>query len=151
MRQHGFSYVVMMFLVAIAAIVSVRALENSLITERRDKETELLLRGTAYRNAIRDYYVNSPGTGRVFPKQLKDLLYDKRHVRPTRPLRKLFRDPMSDDGQWDLVRNEDGDLIGVRSRSVVKPLKRAGFEPEFGSFTNAQHYSDWKFIYQPQQ
>lgn len=149
MRQHGFSYVVVMFLVAIASIASVRALESTLVSERRDKEAELLWRGMAYRDAIRDYYVNSPGTGNVYPKELKDLLYDSRRVRMTRPLRKLYRDPMTDDGQWAPVRNDAGDLIGIRSRSTVKPLKQAGFPLELASFKNAQHYSDWKFVYKP--
>lgn len=149
MRQNGFSYVVVMFLVAIAAVVSVRGLESTLMVERHDKESELLWRGTAYRNAIREYYINGPGTGRAYPRELKDLLYDRRLVRPTRPMRKLYRDPMTADGEFEPVRNQSGDIIGVRSRSLVKPLKQAGFAPEYASFTNAQHYSDWKFTYEP--
>jgi hypothetical protein len=56
---------------------------------------------------------------------------------------------MTADGQWGLVRNASGELIGVFSRSPVKPLKRAGFPAELAGFENAQHYSDWKFVYQP--
>lgn len=149
MRQQGFSYVVVMFLVAVLSIVSVRALETTITNERRDKEAELLWRGAAYRDAIRDYYINSPGTAQAYPQQLSDLLYDGRFTVPRKPLRKLYLDPMSDDGQWELVHNDAGKLIGVRSRSTLKPLKQAGFPPEQASFTNAQHYSDWNFVFQP--
>lgn len=149
MHQRGFSYVVVMFLVAIVSIVSVRALETTLTNERRDKETELLWRGQAYRDAIRDYYVNSPGSVQSYPQQVSDLLYDARFTVPRRPLRKAYLDPMMEDGQWELVRNAAGRLIGVRSRSALKPVKRAGFPPDLAGFTDAQHYSDWNFVYQP--
>lgn len=147
--ERGFSYVVVMFLVAVTAIISVRALESILVTERRDKEAELLWRGMAYRNAIRDYYLDSPGTVHNFPPQLSTLLLDERFTRPRRPLRRLYRDPMTEDGDWGLVYNNDGALIGVYSRSSGKPLKQAGFVPELQAFAGTQHYSDWKFVFQP--
>lgn len=149
MRERGFSYVVVMFLVAILSIVSVRALETTLTAERRDKEAELLWRGLAYRDAIRDYYVNAPGTAQTYPQQLSDLLYDGRFTVPRRPLRRLYRDPMTEDGQWELVHNEAGRVIGVRSRSTLKPLKQDGFSADLASFAGAAHYSDWQFVYQP--
>lgn len=150
-RQQGFSYVVVMFLVGVLSIVSVRALENTLMTERRDLEAELLWRGAAYRDAIRQYYLGGPGTAQSYPQKLADLLEDKRLTRPTRPLRRLYRDPLTAGGQWGLVQNENGDLIGVRSLSAVKPIKRAGFASEYAGFTEAQRYSDWQFVYLPAQ
>lgn len=147
-KQGGFSYVVVMFLVAVTAVLAVRALENTLQTERRNKEVELLWRGTAYRHAIQQYYQNSPGSARSYPAELENLLYDTRLVRPTRPLRKLYRDPMTESG-WALMRDENGAVIGVHSTSQVKPIKQAGFPQDLQHFTNAQHYSDWKFFYKP--
>lgn len=147
-RQTGFSYVMVMFMVAVLSIVSVRALETTLTRERRDKEAQLLEVGTAYMNAIRQYYAEAPGTAKSYPMQLKDLLYDGRLTRPTRPLRKLFRDPVTGSGEWGLVRSEAGAIMGVYSLSNAKPFKRAGFGPELQSFNGAQHYSDWKFVYQ---
>jgi hypothetical protein len=125
-RQGGFSYVIAMFLIAVLTIASVRALENTLTSERRDKEVEILWRGMAYREAIRIYYSNSPGTDKSFPQELKDLLYDPR-----------------------LVRNEEGRVIGVYPNSSAMPVKQAGFPDELANFIGAKHYSDWKFIYQP--
>jgi type II secretory pathway pseudopilin PulG len=147
-REEGFSYVIAMFLVAVVSISAVRAIENSLTIERRDKEAEALWRGQAYRNAIRMYYENSPGTSKSYPQELTDLLYDARLVRPARPLRKLYTDPLSG-GTWNVVRNEAGRIIGVYSNLNVVPFKRAGFPDELASFATAEHYSDWKFIYQP--
>lgn len=149
MRQQGFSYVVVMFLVAALSLAAVRALERTIVAERRDKEAELLWRGMAYRAAIRDYYLNAPGTAQSFPHQLSDLLLDDRFNRLRRPLRKSYRDPMTDNGEWELLRDEDGLLIGVQSRSTLKPLKRSGFPPELAGFDDAQHYSNWQFIYKP--
>lgn len=149
-QQGGFSYVIVMFLVAALSLASVRALENTFVAEQRDKEEELLWRGAAYREAIRDYYVNAPGSAHSYPEQLSELLYDGRFTNPRRHLRKSYRDPMAADGQWELVRNEDGRLIGVRSRSDVRPVKRAGFVEELANFANAQRYSDWQFVYVPE-
>jgi len=146
--QGGFSYVVVMFLVAISAVVAVRALENTLVTEQRNKEDELLWRGMAYLKAISQYYQNSPGAAKGYPVELKDLLHDTRLVRPTRPLRKLYRDPMTE-AEWAVLRDEGGAVIGVYSTSQTRPIKRAGFPPELQHFMNAQHYSDWKFVFKP--
>lgn len=150
-RQQGFSYVVVMFLIAVLSIVSVRALENTAMTERRHLEEELMWRGMAYREAIRQFYRGGPGSANSYPATLEQLLYDERLTRPTRPLRKLYRDPMTPQGEWGLVRNDSGAVIGVYSLSPARPLKRAGFPPELAAFNNAQHYSDWKFVYQPAQ
>ena len=147
-QEQGFSYVIVMFLVAVLSITAVRALENTLTRERRDKEAETLWRGLAYREAIRIYYESSPGTGKSYPQELKDLLYDSRLVRPTRPLRRLYTDPLSG-GAWTVIRNEEGRIIGVRPNSNTVPLKQAGFPDTLDAFTGAKHYSDWKFVYQP--
>lgn len=148
-EQKGFSYPVAMFLVAVVALVSVRALENSMTAERREKERDLLATGMAYRNAIGLYYENSPGTAKAFPPELKALLLDERATRMRRPLRKLYRDPMTGRKEWGIVRSESGTVMGVYSTSHLKPLKTGGFPVELNSFTNAKHYRQWQFVYQP--
>lgn len=147
--QRGFSYVVVMFLVAFVAIASVRALENVRTAERREKEASLLWVGTAYRNAIATYHGGSPGEQKTYPKKLKDLLYDERQANPNRPLRKLYRDPITGSPDWGLVKDAKGNITGVYSLSTEAPVKRAGFPPELAAFAGAQQYSDWKFVYQP--
>lgn len=148
-KESGFSYVIVMFLVAVLSIVSVRALEITLTREKRDKEAQLLEIGTAYLRAIEQYYNEAPGTARSYPAELSALLYDERLTRPQRPLRKLFRDPITGSATWGVIRNPAGAVIGVHSLSDAKPFKQKGFPIELQSFNGAQRYSDWKFIYQP--
>jgi len=150
-REGGFSYVIVMFLVGILSLAALRAIENTITNERRELEAELLWRGAAYREAIRRFHAGSPGETKKYPEELKDLLSDQRLTRPARPLRKLYRDPMSATGQWGVLRNERGEVIGVHSLSSVRPIKRNGFPKELADFTNAQHYSDWRFVYLPEQ
>src|SRR5471032_148267 len=102
-RQQGFSYVIVMFLVAVLSIVSVRALENTLTAERRDKEAQLLMIGQAYADAIAAYYNGSPGTEKRWPKKPDDLLLDARANSIVRPLRKLYRDPITGSKVWGYV------------------------------------------------
>ncbi|MYM67698.1 type II secretion system protein [Pseudoduganella sp. FT55W] len=148
-NQSGFSYVIVMFLVAVLSLVSVRALESTLTREKRDKEAQLLEIGMAYLKAIEQYYNEAPGSAQSYPAELDALLYDDRLTRPQRPLRKLFRDPISGSAEWGVVRNAAGAVIGVHSLSAGKPFKQQGFPAELQSFAGAQRYSDWKFIYQP--
>jgi len=150
-RQEGYSYAIVMFLLAVLAVISARALENDLTRERRDKEAELLRIGQIYQHAIEVYYNNSPGTVKQYPNSLDDLLSDTRPVKTQRPLRRLYQDPVTG-GAMDLIRQGDGDsgpIIGVRSSSTLAPLKTDGFAPELASFTHASSYRQWQFIYQP--
>ncbi|HTD05250.1 type II secretion system protein [Undibacterium sp.] len=148
-KEGGFSYLIAMFLVAVLAIISVRALENSLTAERRDKEAQLLMVGKAYRDAIRDYYEGTPGTAKAYPAELELLLLDTRPTRLVRRLRKLYRDPVTGSAEWGIVRSESGGVMGVFSLSTQKPYKSDGFPIELMSFTNAKRYQDWRFVYQP--
>lgn len=147
-RERGFSYVIVMFLVMVMSVVAVRALESTLTVEQYGKEVETLWQGNAYREAIRIYYENSPGTSKNYPQELTDLLFDARFVKPVRPLRKLYTNPLTG-GPWGVLRNDAGRIIGVYPKSDAAPLKQAGFSEAMASFTGAKRYSDWKFIYQP--
>ncbi|MFS2002652.1 type II secretion system protein [Duganella sp. CT11-25] len=149
--QGGFSYAIVMFLVAVLSLVSTRALENSLTSARRDKEAELLWVGQAYRRAIQEYYQNTQGSDKLYPAALKDLLEDTRPILLHRPLRRLYRDPITG-GDMVPIRQgggESGPIIGVRSASAQTPLKTDGFPTELANFTNAASYQGWQFIYEP--
>lgn len=147
-RERGYSYVVVMFLVAALSLVSVRALENTLTAERREKEAQLLLVGEAYRAAIRSYYENGDGSAKVYPLTLADLLKDGRASLIRRPLRKLYRDPITGSSEWGIITAESGGVKGVFSLANGKPIK-TGFTQEQVSFTNAVRYRDWRFEYAP--
>lgn len=146
-REAGFGYVMVLFLVAIASILSVRALENGGTQARREREEELLFVGSAYREAIRRYHDDSPGTAKEYPATLEALLLDPRTSTRRRPLRQLYRDPMTGDARWGLVLDAAGRVTGVYSLSTAVPLKRGGFDPALAGFAKASSYQDWKFVY----
>ena len=153
MRQQGFSYPIVMFLVAALTLISLRALENGATAARRDKETQLLLLGQTMRDAIQSYYVNTSGGAKMYPPRAGfwgALMDDTRNTRQQRHLRKVFRDPITGSADWGLVLTADGEHVqGVFSKSDLKPVKSAGFPPHLSSFTNARRYRDWRFTYEP--
>lgn len=112
---------------------------------RREKEKELLFIGEEYRNAIGSYFEKSPDKVKQYPQKLEDLLLDKRSPVPVRHLRRLYRDPMTEDGDWGLILLQ-GRITGVASKSRDKPIKIAGFPEKQKAFEGARHYADWQFL-----
>ncbi len=144
-RQGGFTYIGLMFAVAIAGIALAGTGVLWQMESRREKEKELLFIGEEYRRAIGSYYEKTPGGDKQFPEKLEDLLQDKRFPNPIRHLRRLYRDPMVADGEWELIRQQ-GRIMGVASRSTDKPIKVAGFTEEQNGFEGAVSYSEWRFL-----
>src|ERR1700757_4232510 len=98
----GFTYVGVLFLVALmgATLVAVAQVWHTQV--KRDKEAELLFVGNQFRRAIALYYERAPGGFRQYPKQLNDLLQDPRFPNIQRHLRKLYLDPMTGKAEWGL-------------------------------------------------
>lgn len=147
--QAGFSYVLVMFAVALMAIMAVRLLDIAATNEQRAREAELLYVGNAYREAIGVFYENTPGTVKRYPEKLSDLLQDPRTTTLQRPLRKLYRDPITSDIEWGLVRGGDKRITGVYSLSDKAPIKTDGFPAALKGFARAKEYRDWHFVYVP--
>jgi len=147
--QAGFSYVLVMFAVALLAIMAVRLLDIAATNEQRAREADLLYVGNAYREAIGVFYENTPGTVKRYPEQLSDLLQDPRTTTLQRPLRKLYRDPITSDVEWGLVRGGDERITGVYSLSDKAPIKTGGFPAVLAGFARAKQYRDWHFVYVP--
>jgi type II secretory pathway pseudopilin PulG len=145
--QRGFTYVIVMFAVAIAAIASTRAMEGMAAAMRQSREEELLNVGQMYRDAIRSYHDNSLGVLPEYPKSLDALLEDDRTSTKRRHLRKKFPDPLTGES-FGLVIVDDR-IVGVYSKSVKRPQKIGGFTKENETFANAISYQDWKFVHQP--
>jgi len=145
MHQSGFTYLAVLFAVAIigAVLGSTAVVWHAQV--QRDKEQELLFIGHAFRNAISTYYEQSPGANKQYPKKLEDLLEDKRHTRLTRHLRKIFVDPMTGSKEWGLVKGPGDSIMGVHSLSDRKPIKIGNFDEADREFRSAVTYADWKF------
>jgi type II secretory pathway pseudopilin PulG len=143
--QRGFTYLTVLFMVAILggglALIG-EMWEN---TTRREKEAELLFVGHQYRKAIERYFLSGPQ--RQYPRTLEELLKDPRRPGAERYLRKLYPDPMTGGTEWGLVKAPDGGILGVHSLSTDKPLKAASFKQRDAGFEKAQTYADWKFTH----
>src|SRR5262245_65238120 len=87
-RQLGFTYLTVMFVIAILlgglAIVG----ETWETSARREKEAELLFVGNQYRRAIGLYYASTPGVVKRYPRTLEDLIKDPRQPNTHRQTRK---------------------------------------------------------------
>jgi type II secretory pathway pseudopilin PulG len=147
-RQLGFTYLTVMFIIAILlgglAIVG----ETWETSARREKEAELLFIGNQYRRAIGLFYAATPGPVKRYPREIQDLIKDPRQPSTQRHLRKLYPDPMTGK-EWVVIKGADGGIQGVHSPSEDAPLKVAGFRVRDASFEGAQKYSEWKFIHTP--
>lgn len=115
----------------------------------REREAELLRRGQAYLNAIASFHAASPGSVRAFPRELADLLEDKRFVGVRRHLREPYPDPVTG-GEWQPVRGPEGEIRGVHSASILAPIRSAPVTLGTLQLPAAQRYADWKFVHVPQ-
>lgn len=111
---------------------------------QRQDEAELLWVGQQYKQALESYYNGTPRGVKVLPATLEELLEDRRFPQPVRHLRRLYRDPMSADGQWVVIRRGP-QVIGVRSASERRPFRRSDFEPGLEHFDQAVTYAEWTF------
>lgn len=122
---------------------------------KREKEAELLFRGDQIARAIEAYYKSSTGAQSVsYPRSLEDLLKDTRFPGVRRYLRKVYSNPMSEDGSWKFIYGPGQGVKGVFADSEKKPLKTGNFPENYKDFEKAKTYADWKFVYvagQPQK
>lgn len=146
--QFGFTYLSILFVLAIIAGGLALVGEVWHTASMREKEAELLFVGQQYRKAIEHYYL---GGLRQYPRTLDDLLKDPRRPTTERHLRKRYTDPITGKAEWGIVRAPDGGIMGVHSLSDGKPLKSGNFKFQDSAFGNAEKYSDWKFVYMPAQ
>jgi type II secretory pathway pseudopilin PulG len=143
--QHGYTYLTLLFAVALmgAGLAAASSLWHT--AQMREKERELLYVGDQYRKAIEAYYKQ----GKQYPRELVQLLRDQRVPGVRRYLRKLWRDPITNKSEWGLVKAPDGGIAGVYSLSEQAPFKQAEFPKDYAEFTGKAKYSDWKFAYLP--
>jgi type II secretory pathway pseudopilin PulG len=146
----GFTYIGILFAIALIGVGLAGIGTVWRTSAQRERERELLFIGHEFRRAIGRYYA-SGGGGLRYPRELADLLNDQRFPVPRHHLRRLYRDPMTGEADWQLVRTPDGGITGVYSASPGVPIKRANFDPADAAFALAECYCDWQFIYQPRR
>ena len=150
-ESEGFTYLGLLFIVAIMGLAMALAAQVWETNIRREKERELLFVGNQIRQAIGSYYAEMPDGVKRYPRRLEDLLQDNRFPGVKRHLRKLYRDPVTGSDEWGKVLSDEGGIQGIYSLSSLAPLKRAGFDTADKGFENKLHYWEWTFVHIPAQ
>ncbi|NCT83204.1 MAG: type II secretion system protein [Comamonadaceae bacterium] len=118
-RQGGYSYLAVLFVVALTA-AGLAALGQAWSTAtQRERERELLFRGGEIARAIAAYAQATPNPPQQYPRSLDDLTSDSRGLLPRRHLRRAYVDPFTGQPDWELVAEpgQPGAFSAVRSRS----------------------------------
>ncbi|HYL04449.1 MAG TPA: hypothetical protein VE075_00310 [Thermoanaerobaculia bacterium] len=100
----GYSLVVLIMAISVLNIMIAAALPKWSEMIKRDKEEELISRGWQYAEAIRVFQRRF----QRYPIKLEELI----KVKP-RCIRKLWRDPMTESGEWTLIFQGQGQAINV--------------------------------------
>jgi len=148
-RQAGFTYLAILFAVAIVGVMLAGTGLDWSHASRREKERELLFIGSQFRQAIALYYQRTPGAVKRYPANLDNLIDDRRYNPPQHYLRKIYRDPITSQAQWGLVMAPEGGIMGVHSLSEAVPIKTSGFRDADVVFEGTKKYADWLFSYIP--
>jgi type II secretory pathway pseudopilin PulG len=140
--QRGFSYLAVLFLVALTAAGLARLGQAWSTAAQRERERELEFRGGEIAAAIASYQRAAGTEPAPYPATLQDLLIDERGPRPRHHLRRLYADPMTGQPDWVLVPDpmNPARFRAVHSRSDAALLRR--FTPQGQPLAKA---SDWLF------
>ena len=148
--QQGFTYLALLFAVALTGI-ALAAIGILWSTERqREREQDLLFVGNQFRTAIASYYLQSPGMVKRYPAKLDELLKDNRFLSVKRHLRQIYADPMTDSYEWGLMTAPEGGIMGVFSTSTKQPIKQSRFSDRDAWFEGKSTYAGWQFSYRPE-
>jgi type II secretory pathway pseudopilin PulG len=103
--EAGYNLVVLIIAIAVLTIMLTAMLPLVSQQIRRDKEEELIFRGLQYAEAIRIFQIRY----QRLPNKLSELV----EVKP-RSIRQLWKDPMTDDGKWGLIFQNQGQPINTQ-------------------------------------
>ncbi len=146
-RSRGLVLLALLIMLILVGIGALGAAELWVTTLRREREEQLLFVGDQYRRAIRSYWRMSPGR-HAYPPSIAVLLADDRFPVPVHHLRRAYRDPMTESGEFEPIVQANA-IVGVRSTSTDQPIKQAGFRAPYQDFQGADIYARWQFVFLP--
>ena len=145
-RQHGVVLLTVLVFILVTTLAASALVVRYDTERRREREEELLFAGAQLQKAIASYYHSvPPGGARSLPPSLEALLSDNRFPTPMQHLRRMYKDPMTGQADWEPVRGPGG-IMGVKSRSQGEPLKQQGFPKPFEAFAGSRSFSGWAFV-----
>ncbi len=105
-REAGYNLVFLAVMITVLNILVVKALPLWSAVIQREKEEELIFRGLQYAEAIRVYEKRTGG----LPTKLEQLI-----EREPRSIRQLWKNPLDEDGCWELIPPGQGRQVGGRN------------------------------------
>ena len=143
--QRGFTYLWLLFVLATGTAGLAGLGQRASVAVQRDREAELIFRGHEIARALSAYRAATPGTIKMLPASLQDLVDDRRGPRPLRHLRRVYLDPFTGKTDWVLITVDDGRISGIRSRAPAVAMRVTDLPP---AAPGQQHLvSDRVFIY----
>jgi type II secretory pathway pseudopilin PulG len=134
--QAGVTYLFVMILVVVMSVSLMGVTQQWSVIMKRDREAELLFRGTRIKEAIEryiaDYEVQKATRPHRWPRTLEDLTKKS----PKRYLQAVYTDPITGEN-FDLIKTGE-ELHGVRSTSTDVPYDQVHFK-------NADSYQAIRF------
>ncbi len=118
-RQRGYALVALIVIVAVMNILVAASLPYWSQVMKRDKEAELIFRGLQYAEAIRVFQLRF----QRLPNTLDELI----EFNP-RSIRRLWKDPMTEDGEWQLINAQIGQGGGGAGTDVARGTAPGGRE-----------------------
>ena len=146
--QRGAILLLLLVMVVILGLAAGMAGQSWRSTMQRAREAELLWRGQQYQQAIASYYAVKHGPQQMLPAKLDDLVRDPRFPNVVRHIRRVYNDPMTGE-DLELVTDPSGRVVGVRSRSDLKPFQQDGFPEELDKLRGMSTYREWEFVFVP--
>jgi len=153
----GFTYVGLLFALALAGAALARFGEHWELWAQRERETELVFRGGELARALASYAARSDVPSRGPALSLEQLLADDRGAATVHHLRRLYRDPFADPAgsapgapsspHWRLERDAQGAIVGVSSIGTRPALRRTppGAVLREGVQADLARVGDWIF------
>ncbi len=123
--QGGFTYLWVLFVLAISAAGAAVLGELWVVQAQRSKELDLMFRGNAIVAALASYRAASAANTPCAPEGWAQLLQDPRTTPPLRHLRRPYGDPFAPSGEWELIKDTQGRMLGVKSRPLAAPIVTA--------------------------
>ncbi len=131
-RARGFTYIGLLFAVALAAAALAVAGQRWSTALQRERERELIFRGNEIARALASYGALSTEGQAQGPARLEELVADERGPKTVHHLRRLYADPFTGQPDWILLTNADKRIQGVRSRSQTRAFMTVGLSPRPG-------------------
>lgn len=150
--RSGFTYVGVLFLIALVTMASALTLDVAEHSRRRAAEEALLSIGQEFSRAFESYYRQAPSEALRYPRDLQDLVKDPRTPGIRRHLRRVYPDPLTGQARWGLIRTPGGQIMGVYSLAAGEPARAMADVPSAPLSAASEAttgYAAWHFGYWP--